>query len=74
MICQALVNGKVCTYDSPYIHRGKYLCLEHITILRRGEPLKWAPKRLLEWAMERKLERALQRELIAEINRKHYNG
>ena len=73
MICQALVNGKLCTYDSPYIHSGKYLGLEHITLLRGGEQLKWAPKRLLEWGMDAKLKRALERETLAQLNRRYYD-
>lgn len=73
-VCSALSNGKVCTSIPTNTYKGKYLCLPHLSLLRGGELLEWAPKRLIEWELNRRIFKAAQQELINQINMEAHNG
>jgi len=73
MICQAMTDGKLCTYDGIRTIRGKkLLCIVHIDQFFKGEQIKWAPKRLLTWEVERRAKLAVERALLNRINDEYY--
>jgi len=68
--CQVLNNtGRLCLYEGSKILRKKRLCQYHMTLLVRGERVKWAPKRLLEWDLDNRMKLAVQAEYVASLNR-----
>ena len=73
MICQAMEDKRLCTYDGiRTIRSGKRLCIIHIDAFFRGEQIKWAPKRLLAYEIERRAMAAAERYLLNQLNEVHY--
>jgi len=73
MICQAMNNNRLCTYDGIRTVRGKkLLCIIHIDQFFKGEQIKWAPKRLLAWEIERRAAAAIERKILNDINAEYY--
>jgi hypothetical protein len=73
MICQAMEEKRLCTYDGiRTIRGGKVLCMVHIDSFFKGEQIKWAPKRLLSWEVERRAKLAVERNLLNHLNAEYY--
>jgi hypothetical protein len=73
-VCSALSNNRVCTSIPSTSYKGKYLCLPHLSLLKGGELLDWAPKRMIEWEYNRRIFKAAQEELINQLNMEANNG
>jgi hypothetical protein len=75
MICHAMNDKRLCTYDGiRYIRGGKVLCIVHIDSFFRGEQIKWAPKRLLSWEIERRASAAAERSRLNQYNEEYNRG
>lgn len=73
MICQAMEDKRLCTFDAIRMVKGKkMLCIVHIDTFFRGEQIKWAPKRLLSWEIERRAKLAVEREELNRLNAAYY--
>jgi hypothetical protein len=73
MICQVLNDKRLCPYEGiRTIKGGKLLCIVHIDSFYKGEPMKWAPKRLLAWEIERRAKLAVERVMLNQLNAEHY--
>jgi len=73
MICQAMNDKRLCTYDGiRTISGGKLLCLVHIDSFFKGERINWAPKRLLSWEIERRAKLAVERDMLNQLNAEYY--
>ena len=75
MICQAMNDKRLCTYDSILtVKGGKLLCIVHIDSFFKGEQIKWAPKRLISWEVERRASAAAERYRINKLNEEVYRA
>ncbi len=75
MICQAMNDKRLCTYDGIRTVRGnKLLCIVHIDSFFKGEQIKWAPKRLISWEVERRASAAVERHRINKLNEEVYRA
>ncbi len=75
MICQAMNDKRLCTYDGIRTVRGnKLLCIVHIDSFFKGERIKWAPKRLISWEVERRASAAVERHRINKLNEEVYRA
>lgn len=73
MICQAMEDKRLCTYDGiRTIRSGKRLCIIHIDAFFRGEQIKWAPKRLLSYEIQRRAAAAAERHALNKLNEEYY--
>ena len=73
MICQAMNDKRLCTYDGIRTVKGsKLLCIVHIDSFFRGEQIKWAPKRLISWEIERRAKLAVERDMLNQLNAEYY--
>ncbi len=75
MICQAMNDKRLCTYDGiRTVKGGKLLCIVHIDSFFKGERIKWAPKRLISWEVERRASAAVERHRINKLNEEVYRA
>lgn len=75
MICQAMNDKRLCTYDGIRTVKGnKLLCIVHIDSFFKGERIKWAPKRLISWEVERRASAAVERHRINKLNEEVYRA
>jgi hypothetical protein len=75
MICQAMNDKRLCTYDGIRTVKGnKLLCIVHIDSFFKGEQIKWAPKRLISWEVERRASAAAERYRINKLNEEVYRA
>jgi hypothetical protein len=73
MICQAMEDKRLCTYDGiRTLRSNKVLCIVHIDSFFRGERIKWAPKRLLSYEIERRAMAAAERYMLNQMNGEYY--